>query len=237
MKIGILQTGHAPDELIGKHGDYDQMFARLLAGLGFEFETFPVLHNEFPESVTAKDGWIVTGSKHGAYEDHDWIPPLENFIRESFAKNVPMAGFCFGHQIMAQALGGKVVKFDGGWAAGRTDYRMGDETLTMIGWHQDQVVEIPPMATPTMETDFCRYAGLSYGSNAMSWQPHPEFTTEFAKGLLAARYSVFDDAQAKQVADSLTDEPLSTPKLVEMVRDFFMAAKQGATSQGTKEVS
>jgi GMP synthase (glutamine-hydrolysing) len=76
MKIGILQTGMAPDALKDDLGDYPDLFARLLADKGFEFETFRVLDGVFPASVTACDGWLITGSRHGAYEDHPWIPPL-----------------------------------------------------------------------------------------------------------------------------------------------------------------
>ena len=81
MKIGILQTGHAPEDLIESSGDYDQMFRALLAGNGFEFETWAVVDGIFPDGPGAADGWLITGSKFGAYEDHDWIPPLEDLIR------------------------------------------------------------------------------------------------------------------------------------------------------------
>eukprot|EP00581_Thalassiosira_minuscula_P023326 CAMPEP_0184433658 /NCGR_PEP_ID=MMETSP0738-20130409/404528_1 /TAXON_ID=385413 /ORGANISM="Thalassiosira miniscula, Strain CCMP1093" /LENGTH=115 /DNA_ID=CAMNT_0026799421 /DNA_START=44 /DNA_END=388 /DNA_ORIENTATION=- len=115
MKIGILLTGHAPEELEPHYGNYIEMFKSLLSGQDFEFEGYKVVDGEFPESVADADGWLITGSKHGVYEDHAWIPPLEGFIREAVTENIPIVGVCFGHQIIAQALGGKVEKFDGGW--------------------------------------------------------------------------------------------------------------------------
>ena len=69
MKIGILQTGHAPDELKARHGDYASMFMRLLGGHGFDFQTWNVLDMEFPESGTSAEGWLITGWRHGAYDD------------------------------------------------------------------------------------------------------------------------------------------------------------------------
>ncbi len=143
MQIGILQTGHAPDALIAQTGDYPAMFARLLDGHGLTFRTWAVVDGEFPESIHDAEGWLITGSRHGAYEDHPWIPPLEDFIRDGYAARVPLVGICFGHQIIAQALGGKVEKYPGGWSVGPTDYDFGDETLTLNAWHQDQVVEKP----------------------------------------------------------------------------------------------
>ena len=94
MLIGILQTGLAPDVLVDQSGDYPDMFARLLAGQGFTFRTYRVVDGEFPASVTECDGWLITGSRHGVYEDHAFIPPLETFIRNAYAAHVPMVGIC-----------------------------------------------------------------------------------------------------------------------------------------------
>ena len=85
MKIGILQTGRSPDSIREKHGDYDEFFKRYLAGRGFTFDTFAVLDGTLPNAPQSADGWLITGSRFGAYEDHDWIPPLEEFLREIFA--------------------------------------------------------------------------------------------------------------------------------------------------------
>ena len=111
MKIGILQTGLAPENLAPDLGDYPDMFAKLLDGNGFSFQTFRVVEGEFPARVTDCDGWLITGSLHGVYEDHPWIPLLERFIQDAFAARVPVVGICFGHQIVAQAMGGTVERF------------------------------------------------------------------------------------------------------------------------------
>lgn len=74
MKIGILMTGHALPDLIESTGDYDAMFADLLGRHGFTFERYDVVDEVYPESPDDADGWLITGSKHGAYEDHPWIP-------------------------------------------------------------------------------------------------------------------------------------------------------------------
>ncbi len=81
MKIGILQTGHAPEPLERSFGDYDLMFQQLLDGNDFEFVTYAVADDVFPDSASDCDGWVITGSRHGAYEDHPWIPKLEQLIR------------------------------------------------------------------------------------------------------------------------------------------------------------
>lgn len=187
MKIGILLTGHSPDEIMKDMGDYDAMFADLLAGHGFTYDTYAVVDGVFPAGPDAADGWLITGSKHGAYEDHDWIPPLEQFIREVDASGRPMVGICFGHQIIAQAMGGKVVKFDGGWSVGRTRYRIEGRDYDLNAWHQDQVIEPPDGAEVVGQSDFCRYAALVYGDRMYTVQPHPEHTAEFVRRLIDER--------------------------------------------------
>ena len=187
MKIGILQTGHAPDEVLGTLGDYDAMFRTLLGRHGFDFETFDVVDMVFPEGPELCEGWLVTGSKHGAYEDHPWIPPLEALIRDIHATGRPMIGVCFGHQIIAQAMGGKVVKFEGGWSVGRQTYTYKGAPVALNAWHQDQVIEVPEGAQVIASNDFCAHAGLLYGDRIWTIQPHPEFGAEMIAALATHR--------------------------------------------------
>jgi GMP synthase-like glutamine amidotransferase len=187
MLIGILQTGLAPEALAPTSGDYPDMFARLLDGQGFTFRTYRVVEGEFPGAVTECAGWLITGSKHGVYEDHPWIAPLEQFIRASFAAEVPMVGVCFGHQIIAQAMGGKVVQFPGGWAVGATDYDFDGGKITLNAWHRDQVITAPDGAEVLASNDFCANAALLYPGRALTVQAHPEFRPEFVDGLMKTR--------------------------------------------------
>lgn len=188
MQIGILVTGHMPEELRPAYRDYADMFARLLDGHGFEFHAWTVVDMDFPPDVHAADGWLLTGSRHGAYDRHlPFITPLEEFIRTAFAAHVPLVGVCFGHQIIAQALGGLVEKFRDGWSVGPQDYDLGGQTVRLNAWHQDQVIEPPPGAEVVGTSDFCRYAALLYPGRAFTVQAHPEFGPETLQVLIEHR--------------------------------------------------
>jgi len=200
MKIGVLQTGSVPPEMVDEHGPYVVMFERMLqrADSSFTASLWNINEkHEIPDSPQDADGWIITGSKHGVYEDHPWIEPLKAFLRQAHEARAPMVGVCFGHQILAEALGGKVVKSDRGWGCGVHEYSVlgqpewmdeAKETITIHAMHQDQVVELPPGATVLAESPFCPYAALAYGETAMSVQPHPEFTADFQRDIINLRH-------------------------------------------------
>ncbi len=226
MRIGILECGQSPDIMRGEMGDYDTMFERLLAGRGFEFTSYHVENMEFPQCIGQAEGWLLTGSRHGAYEDHAFIPPLEDFIRRTYAEGLPMVGICFGHQIIAQALGGTVVKHPNGWAVGAQDYDFDGERITLNAWHQDQVTVLPKDARIAATNGFCENAALVYGDRAYTVQAHPEFDDAFIDGLIEHR------AKGK-VAQDLLDQArarmggaLQSGSIADRIEAFFKAGQQ-----------
>ncbi len=225
MLIGILQTGLAPENLAPEMGDYPDMFARLLDGNGFAFRTWRVVEGEFPASVHDAEGWLITGSRHGVYEDHPWIAPLEQLIRDAYGAHVPLVGICFGHQIVAQAMGGRVERYQKGWAVGPTDYDFGGQTITLNAWHRDQVVEKPANARVIASNDFCTNAALVYDDRALTLQAHPEFRPEFVDGLMKTRGKgiVPDDLMAS--ASARLADPLQDKTMAARIAAFFTAPR------------
>lgn len=198
MKIGILETGRPPEPLAAEHGDYPSMFERLVGGVApsFSFARYAVLDGQLPDSPTACDGWIVTGSRFGVYDDLPWMGALKAFLRRAVEAGTPVVGICFGHQILAEAFGARVVKSDRGWGVGPHRY----ETVAAESWmqpplpaftlnamHQDQVETLPDGARVLASSPFCPYAALAYGDNAISIQPHPEFDNAYEAALLELR--------------------------------------------------
>lgn len=228
MLIGILQTGQSPDALAPTAGDYPDMFMRLLADQGLEFRTWRVLDMDLPADVHECDGWLITGSRFGVYEDHAFIKPLEDFIRRAYAAGVPMVGICFGHQIIAQAMGGRVEKYQGGWSVGPTEYDFGGQTLRLNAWHQDQVIEKPANAEVAGCNDFCRNAALVYGDRMFTVQAHPEFKSDFVDGLMKTRGKGVVPDRLMQEAGARLDQPIDDQIIARRIADFFKATRQAA---------
>jgi len=195
MKIGILETGLINEKLCDRYGSYPLMFASLLdrAGPDFEYQAYSVVRSEMPGSIHDCDGWLITGSRHGAYEKLDWMLALEGFIRELYRASLPLVGICFGHQIIAQALGGEVVKSDKGWSIGVQSYDIdiaqdwmpaAPGQVHIYSFYQDQIIVLPPGASVFSSSEFCPYAGLSYGDSIISVQAHPEFEEVYILALI-----------------------------------------------------
>ncbi len=225
MKIGILQTGDAPDALRPAHGNYPDLFQRLLADQGFSFQIWRVLDMDLPASPHDAEGWLITGSRFGAYEDHPFIPPLEDFIRAVHAAGVPLAGICFGHQIVAQAMGGRVEKFPGGWAVGPTDYDFAGQPLRLNAWHQDQVTRRPPGATLCATSPFCENAALLYGDRIFTLQAHPEFHRAFAADMIERRGRGLVPDPLLDAAAARLPEPLDDARLAQAIGTFLRARR------------
>jgi GMP synthase-like glutamine amidotransferase len=189
-KITIVETGVVSPKTRAQHGSFPQMFERLLgeADASVSFATVRLMDGEALPDPEGLDAILLTGSPAGVYDDLDWIAPLERFVRTADQSRIPMAGICFGHQLIAQALGGMVRKSDKGWGIGRHVYDVmpgngvidGDK-IAIAASHQDQVIEPPSGATTIFRSAFTPHAGLLYANGtAMSVQPHPEFTPAFA---------------------------------------------------------
>jgi GMP synthase-like glutamine amidotransferase len=192
MRIAILETGAPPEDLKARYCDYPAMFRALLAGEGRAFQTYDVTQGAFPAPADF-DALIVTGSPAGAYEPLPWIEPLKAFLRAS--KGKPMVGICFGHQIMAEAFGGKVEKSAKGFAVGLHTYAVLERepwtdaavAFAIPASHQDQVVVQPPNTRVIAASDFTPFAALAYTDQpAISFQGHPEFDPKFAEALADA---------------------------------------------------
>jgi GMP synthase-like glutamine amidotransferase len=226
MKVAILETGRPPGTLADEFGDYPKMFAEML-GPEFETESFNVATGQLPENPTAHAAYLITGSPAGVYEPLPWIEPLMAFIQD--AKNAKMVGICFGHQVMAEALGGKVEMSEKGWGAGLHRYEIvrrepwmdGEAQIAIPASHQDQIIIQPPHTDIVASSEFTPFAGLAWTDRpAISFQFHPEFSPVFARALIEKRYDVVPDPDA---AIASLEAPNDNAHVAGWIRRFFKA--------------
>ena len=225
--VGILECGRFSDEMHSRFGTYANLYAKMLGSDVFDYRSFQVNDGEQP-TIDDADAWLISGSRHGAYEDHDWIPPLEEHLRKAYAARQPIIGVCFGHQILAKAMGGRVEKYEGGWEIGQVDYKLEGpfkdavkDDATLLAFHQDQVVELPDNATVVGRTNHCEYAAIQYGNHALSIQPHPEFDDSLVSYLLDERGHLLPAESVDKARDSLGNE-LHNPNIANALRDFII---------------
>jgi GMP synthase-like glutamine amidotransferase len=215
MKLTIIQAGEVPPPLRAGFGLYAPMFMRMFdeAGFGFSYDTVPIHDGAGFPDPTALEAILITGSAAGVYDDLAWLEPLRAFIRGAYAANTPMLGICFGHQIMADALGGDVRKSDKGWGLGRHTYEVKSQpgflatdlpALSIACSHQDQVIVPPAEAEVFLGSAFTPNAGLVYrNGRALSLQPHPEFLDDYTLALVELRRGKAPDAVVDGAVTSL----------------------------------
>jgi len=229
--IGVLETGRLPEELTSDHGDYPAMVSAWIGADQADYKVFAALDGVLPDTPEAADLWVITGSRFGAYEDHPWIPPLEDFIRACRDAGRPMMGICFGHQIIAQALGGVVRKSAKGWGLGIHEYAPvnwpdalgpAPDSLAIQAFHQDQVEELPEGAERIAQSAFCENAALWYPGFAFTVQGHPEFATPYARALLETRKGTVLDPAEVEAAQAGMDRADTRADLARLIRDRML---------------
>jgi GMP synthase-like glutamine amidotransferase len=195
--LGILEAGILPTPQRREHGRFSEVFTRLLEGdPRLRTTGYAAYLGELPGSVEECDGYLVTGGFQSVYDGFDWIENLKTFVREAAGHSRKVVGICFGHQVLAEAFGGKVVKSDKGWGLGvhrhqvlfRKEWmRPALDSVSLIVSHQDQIILPPETAEVLAGNEFCPVAIMQVGANVMSIQSHPEVPMELAASLIHSK--------------------------------------------------
>lgn len=229
MRIGILRTDSVRPEWVEQFGEYPDMFERLLSSqhATLSFTTWNVEEGEYPADPAEVDGYVITGSKSSVYDDKQWIRDLEDFVRRLYREQRKVVGICFGHQLIAKALGGEVSKSPKGWGVGVNVYqRHGDsvgdgETFQLLASHQDQVMTAPEGAEVIASNAHCEIAGLRLGSCVLTFQGHPEFIPEYAEEIMRFRHDMIGAERVEQGMTSLTTHEHQGGRIARWILDFL----------------
>lgn len=197
---------------------------------------YDVYELEFPEDP---DSVIVTGSRHGVYEDLEWIDELLDKIRKYVEKDIPVLGVCFGHQAVAEALGGEIEKME--------DYEIGYKPVELeegnlfdelenvefpFSTHQDEVVSLPSEVFKTAESDVSIH-GYEHGKKPVfGVQFHPEFDTETIIEIIKDK--PLNDDRKKRLMDNVNAENHDRAERTHHVLNKFVEISEKRLNQSSK---
>ena len=235
MRIAILNTQTDPSEFAKRHDNDGLKFAALLRSVrpDWRYDVYAVMADEFPASLAAIDGIVITGSIASVHDDQPWIARLEELVREAFAAGIPQFGACFGHQVIATALGGTVGKNPFGWSFGVSEISVREPTSWMaepqpttrlFSAHIEQVTELPPGARAFATAQDVPNAGYKIDNRVATTQYHPEIDQPFFAELIEAFADDFPEDVVK-LARAQCSLPTNSAVYAEWMARFF---EQGA---------
>ena len=228
IKIGILRADDIPAELEKDFDQYPQMVEDLIAAANqargaeakaLEFKVYRANREEYPSHINEVDGYIITGSKSSVYDSDPWIAKLKSFVEVLHSSKKKTVGICFGHQVIASALGGKTEKASVGWglgviptklasdnAAQALQLQKGESSINLLYSHQDQVTLPAPGSALLASTDICPVAIVAIDQHILSFQGHPEFSHDYARALYTLREQRYPPQIYKNAMASLQEQ-------------------------------
>lgn len=212
-KVGLLLCDHITPQYQYIASSYTELFNAVYPS--FDLEVFVVCNGVFPESVNTCDAYVCTGSHRSVYEQEGWILRLKDFVREIYVHQKKYIGHCFGHQLLAEALGGKVEKATIGWCVGLHTFEVvkrepwmlpSQMSFNVLMLCEDQVQKLPPNSTILASSMDCPIGMFRVGTNMLGIQGHPEFTKEFDRAVVEDRREKIGGEKVKKALESLALE-------------------------------
>ena len=221
MKIGLLACDFVNPEFLEISGTIPQMFADLISQtkIDADWKVYQVWEGEIPSSTDECEAWFISGSRKSIYEEEDWIKYFGEVVTNLHADKRKTVGICFGHQIIAQALGGEVQCSDRGWGIGVKEIEMTTQEpwmqsslkkVKMLFTHQDQVEKLPPGARLLGSAEHCPHAIFAMGNHILAFQSHPEYSRAYLRALIQSREAIIDQPIFQAGLESLEKAPHRT---------------------------
>jgi GMP synthase-like glutamine amidotransferase len=218
MKVGILQADSVMAQFEHEFGDYPGMFQDVLSNASsrdIEFAVYDVEHEQYPNQIDECHGYVITGSRKSVYDDEPWIHRLRDYVVALHKARIKLVGICFGHQIVAMALGGNTEAADAGWGVGVHESHLISSkpymqprlsSLAAIVSHKDQVTHLPDDAELLATSDFCPNSMFQIQEHILTYQGHPEFCKGYSRALMDMREDILGEEVYRQGVDSLNKD-------------------------------
>jgi len=245
FKLGLLLCDHVPDELASTFTDYPDMFSQAFASThtNIEWYVFDVTKKELPIRPSVCDGYLISGSRCSVNGNEHWLLPLLLFSKQVHDADVPIVGLCFGLQILAKALKGKVEKARQGWGIGHKQYRVhankselsleAGSSITVPVCHQDQITRIPTGAIRIASNGHCENFMILFDNHTLGIQGHPEFDDRYLDALIEYKKSELADVEYRTAKQS-TSHPADSKMLRKVILDFLLQVAKTEESNPTE---
>lgn len=232
MKIGLLQCDHVASELSPRFGDQPVFFKNLFCRHAPEitFDVYDIQAEEYPDNPDQYDGFIGTGAKYSVTEDLPWIKRFEEYVYLLYQQKIKFIGICFGHQMIAQALGGRCDVSEKGWGIGVRTIHIHQkkswmepevDSISLLYSHMDQIIALPPDCQVIAGNDHCPYAIITVGDHFMGIQAHPEFTPDYLDSLMKSRIERIG-AENLKTAQKTLSEKMDENIVAKWMANFFL---------------
>lgn len=248
LSVGLLLCDDVPQDGRERFGNYLGMFERGLESVNADIRltAYDAYKGVLPGSVSDHDGYLISGSGASVFEDLQWIRDLMEFVRQADVASIDMVGICFGHQLIAHALGGEAVRSDNGWGFGIHGARLDqipkwmstdDRNFRLVVIHQDQVETLPPGFSTLASNDFCPNSMISNGRNMLGIQGHPEFDKAYCAYRAAFRRQLIGEACYQQTIDSLENLDTDSRQVFSWINAFFRRSVPQQQSTGASQAA
>lgn len=230
--IGLLLCDDVPEDGREHFGNYHGMFQRGISAVDSAMTLTPyaAYQGELPAHPSDHDGYMISGSAASVFEDLPWIEPLMEFVRRCQTDKIKMVGICFGHQLIAHALGGNTERSDNGWGFGIHKAAItaspewletSEKDYDLIVIHQDQVVTLPDGFSTLASNDFCPHSMISDNENMLGIQGHPEFSKEYCAYRALARREKIGESKYQETLELLAGNESQSSEVLGWVSQFL----------------
>jgi GMP synthase (glutamine-hydrolysing) len=208
------------------------------AALVLDGDSLELLSVAIDGHALAADAWVLTGSVASVTQPEPWMERTADALRQRHAAGRALVGLCFGHQLIAQALGGTVGRNAGGFRLGVANTALAAHEpwmdpplprLSLFAAHEDQVQQPPPGARVLGGNAFCPVGAYAIGRHVLCTQYHPELTRPFMRDLLATFGHKFGAPVVAQAAGEI-EQPVDADTFMRWAAQFIERSLQAPAS-------